>query len=106
MNKNRVIGLIVGASLIVAVILISLGFKAAPQAQGSSSAAVGMGDVQRVGAQPSIQKSSSTYVGMGDLSRLEAQKATQGKSSSYVGRGDFQRFEASQAVLRYGPPGR
>ncbi len=47
MNKNRIIGMVVGAGLIVAVILISLGFNAAPEAQGSNPVAVGMGDLQR-----------------------------------------------------------
>jgi hypothetical protein len=94
MNKNRVIGLIVGAALIVAVILISLGFKAAPQAQGSSRSAAGMGDLRRFDAQPAVQKSSSAYVGMGDLARVDAQPAIQKSNSASVSVIEAQILEA------------
>ena len=71
MNKMRVIGFAGGAVVIVAIILLALGFNAAPTAKGSTSGNVGMGEVQRYGAlSSSSQKASvsnSTYAGMGDL---------------------------------------
>ena len=37
MNKTRMIGFVGGAVVIVAIILIALGFNAAPTAKGSTS---------------------------------------------------------------------
>ena len=86
MNRARFIGLVVGAGLIVAVILISLGFNAAPEALGSGIPVVGMGDLRRVEA----QGSSSAYAGMGDLRRTEFQTI----GAAYAGMGDLHRFES------------
>jgi hypothetical protein len=104
MNKTRMIGLVGGAFIVVAVILISLGFNAAPQARGSSIPSVGMGDLQRYDASLA-RGSNSSYVGMGDLHRLEVQKAisaapAQTGGSAYIGMGDLRNFEALQAIVQ------
>jgi hypothetical protein len=109
MKKTRVLGLVVGASLVVAVILIALGFNAAPEALGSSSTALGIGDVRRFEAQPASlagdsRGSGGAYVTMADVLREDARpallvSAAQESSPSYVGLGEVRRFEAIQAVI-------
>lgn len=107
MNTKRWIGFIGGAVVIVAIILLALGFNAAPTAKGSTSAA-GMGEVQRYGAlnsasQKAMPVSSNSYTGMGDLRaaeyRLTAAKLAS-PNNSYAGMGDVQRYD-SQTSTHY-----
>jgi len=95
MYKNRFLGVIVGAVLIVAVILISQAVGPLVGAEKSSRSYVGMGDLQIFEAQPSIASngvlgSSRSYVGMGDLHGFEARPSF----SANPGMGDLQRFDA------------
>jgi hypothetical protein len=104
MEKTRVFGLVGGALIIAAVILISLGFNAAPTAKGSSVVSVGMGDLQRYEAGQAIS-SGNVYIGMGDLHRLDTQAALiapaqQAGPSQSVGMGDLRHLEAIQALTQ------
>jgi hypothetical protein len=47
MDKKRFLGMIVGATLIIAVVLVALGYSAAPTAKGSSASSEGFGDLRR-----------------------------------------------------------
>ncbi len=68
MNKTRISGVIAGAVLVVAVVLVALGINAAPEAHGAVTAAVGFGDLRRYEGQ-----SFDLNIGMGDLQKFESQ---------------------------------
>jgi hypothetical protein len=105
-NKTRIIGLVVGAAVVVGVILISLGFKAAPEAQGSNPAFTGFGDLRRFENQldrssGGAQSNSSSVVVSEHMRRLRAREAllakSESNSKSYAGMGDVQRMDAAAA---------
>jgi hypothetical protein len=95
MYKNRLVGVVLGAVLIVAVVLVLYAVGPLAGAEKSSSSNHGMGDLQVLEAQQSIavsgvRASSRSYAGMGDLHRLD----TRSSISANPGMGDLQRFEA------------
>ena len=110
MNKTRRFGLLAGATLIVAVILVVLGFNAAPEAKGSNPAYTGFGDLQRYEQQldqsASLAQISSRAVEVGEnIRRSEARRSIlanglEESSNSYTGFGDLRRFEAQAASAK------
>jgi hypothetical protein len=104
MNKTRILGLVVGATLIVAVILIALGFTAAPKAEGRNPTFTGFGDLRRYEQQldqsASIAQISSRAIEVGEnIRRSEARKSivasgVTANNVSGTGMGDLRRFEA------------
>jgi hypothetical protein len=77
MDKKRILGVIVGATLIIAVVLVALGYNAAPMAKGSSSSFTGLGDLRRFENQlalsdNTVKASSRSNASMGNLRRYEA----------------------------------
>ena len=108
MYKNRFLGVIVGAILIVTVILISKAVGPLTGAEKSSRSYAGMGDVQYFDAERSIagsgiQGSSRSYAGMGDLQRFGSQlsiagSGVQGNRRSYAGMGDLHLLEAQSPI--------
>jgi hypothetical protein len=106
MDKNRFLVLILGATLVVAVTLIALGFNAAPEAKGSSAPSIGFGDLHRFEGQLA-PVSSQANAGMGDLHRYEVRpillaSVAQGNSASFARMGDLRRFEAQQLLKASG----
>jgi hypothetical protein len=72
MNKTRILNIFLGASLVVAAILIGLGFNAAPEAKGSSAPSIGFGDLRRFEGQSTALGFSVAEIGeansrLGDL---------------------------------------
>ncbi len=98
MNKARIFSLIAGSILVVAGILVALGFNAAPAAHGAAPVAIGFGDLRRYEGQ-----AFNLYTGMGDLQRFEAQLSLSNSGESadgpQIGMGDLHKFEAVQAGL-------
>jgi hypothetical protein len=102
MNKMRIIGLIGGALVIVAAILIGLGFNLAPPAEGAGTANIGFGDLQHYELQQA-NAGSSAFTGFGDLQRYE-QKLAHTSSSSFTGFGDLQSYEQKLALSAFAAP--
>ena len=95
MYKNCFLGVLVGALLILALILVSKAVGPLVGAEKSSLSYNGMGDLQSFEAQLSNAGSGAqgmirSYSGMGDLHLLDAQSFI----SVNPGMGDLQRFEA------------
>jgi hypothetical protein len=121
MDKKRILSVIVGATLIIAVVLVALGYNAAPKATGSSVSSTGFGDLRRFENQSALSgkavTASSYYdASIGNLRRFEGQPSlvtsrVQGNSATSTGMGDLRRYEAKQVITapeaeKYGPPGR
>ena len=111
MNTKRILGVVVGAGFIVAVILIALGFKAAPEALGSKPASTGFGDLrlyEKQLEQSALDAQVSHAVEVGEnIRRAEAKKAflasgVQGINNSYAGFGDLRRYEEKLALAARG----
>lgn len=101
MNKTRILGIVVGAILVVAVVLTALGFNVAPSALGRKALGLGIGDLHRLEqnqalADRSGQTISQSYSGMGDLRRFDARS----NNSSYAGFGDLRRLEWHEANVK------
>ena len=113
MNKIRIFSLIGGAVLVVGVILVALGFKAAPKAEGSSSVFTGFGDLRVYENQLALsnrgaQESYSSSVEVGEnIRRSEARQsllASKPKmnSNSFAGFGDLRLYEEKLALAARG----
>ena len=113
MNKIRIFSLIGGAVLVVGVILVALGFKAAPKAEGSSSVFTGFGDLRVYENQLALsnrgaQESYSSSVEVGEnIRRSEARQSLlaskpQMNSNSYAGFGDLRLYEEKLAFAARG----
>jgi hypothetical protein len=118
MNKNRFLVLFLGATLVVAVTLIALGFNAAPEAKGSSAPSIGFGDQRgfnerlTLSDRLTLARSSRAYAGMGDLHHYEGESMLLDRSVE--GRGVNRNAGSMQVpgrvavpdASKYGPPGR
>ena len=102
MKITRLPILIIGATLIIAALIIFQAVNASGNALKSNRPYAGMGDLRLYEAQQEIQNVGEAYtqVGMGDLHRYEAQQEIQftGEDNSYVGMGDLHRLEAQQEM--------
>jgi hypothetical protein len=96
MNNKRMIGLVGGALVIVAAILIGLGFKLAPPAESAGTANSGIGELQRYEGKLA-GGSEAVFTGFGDLQRYE-QKLASANSSTFTGFGDLQSYEQKLAL--------
>jgi hypothetical protein len=102
MNKMRIFGLVAGALVIVAAILIGLGFNMAPPAESAGTANIGFGDLQHYELQQA-NASSSAFSGFGDLQRYE-QELARTSSSTFTGFGDLQSYEQKLALSYVAAP--
>jgi hypothetical protein len=96
MNKWRIIGLVGGALVIVAAILIGLGFNLAPPAEGAGTANTGFGELQSYEGKLA-GSNAAAFTGFGDLQRYE-QKLARTSSSAFTGFGDLQSYEQKLAL--------
>jgi hypothetical protein len=118
MNKTRILNIFLGATLVVAVTLVALGFNAAPEAKGSSAPSIGFGDQRgfnerlTLSDRLALARSSRAYSGMGDLHHYEGESMLLDRSIEGRGvnmnAGFVQMPEkvTVQDARKYGPPGR
>jgi hypothetical protein len=92
MNKMRIFGLVAGALVIVAAILIGLGFNLAPPAEGAGAANAGIGDLQR------YEGNLAASSGFGDLQAYEQKLAAGSNAVVFTGFGDLQAYEQKLAA--------
>jgi hypothetical protein len=92
MNKMRTFGLVAGALVIVAAILIGLGFNLAPPAEGAGAANAGIGDLQR------YEGNLAASSGFGDLQAYEQKLAAGSDAVVFTGFGDLQAYEQKLAL--------
>ena len=104
MNKIRFASLVLGVTLVIAIIAFTQIFVSPSNAENTNRSLQGMGDLHLAESQQGIipligvQESSQSSAGMGDLHLYDSRqvKKSTGSSTLYAGMGDLHLFESQR----------